>query len=172
MKRLLVFRHGKSAWDADYSVDFERPLAPRGRKAARTMGRFLAKLGQAPDLVLTSSAVRAETTARLAADAGRWDCPIEAIRELYDASTETVLSLVHKQDDKNRSLLLAGHEPTSSELVARLVGGGQITFPTAAMARVDVDADLWKEVRFGDGFLIWLMTPKLLKRSGLATNNG
>ena len=42
MKRLLVFRHGKSDWDADYGVDFERPLALRGQKAARTMGRFLA----------------------------------------------------------------------------------------------------------------------------------
>ena len=47
MKTLLFFRHGKSNWDADYDVDHNRPLAKRGRKAARAMGRSTDGFGSA-----------------------------------------------------------------------------------------------------------------------------
>ena len=56
MPSLLVLRHGKSDWDADYGVDADRPLAERGRRAARTIGRHLAEVGPEPTLALTSPA--------------------------------------------------------------------------------------------------------------------
>ena len=62
MPTLLVLRHGKSDWKAEFDTDEHRPLARRGRRAARTMGRHLAAVGPAPTLALTSPALRAHDT--------------------------------------------------------------------------------------------------------------
>ncbi|MEE9561834.1 MAG: histidine phosphatase family protein [Thermoanaerobaculia bacterium] len=164
MKSLFILRHGKSDWNADFAADHDRPLAPRGRSAARAMGVFLSRIGQAPDLVISSTAVRADDTARLAAEAGDWSCTPETDRQLYEGNTGLILPLVQQQDDSQDSLLLAGHEPTSSEMIAKLIGGGLVRMPTAALARIDFLVESWAEVRFGNGMLVWLVTPKMLKK--------
>jgi len=128
------------------------------------MGVFLSRLGQAPDLVISSTAVRADDTARLAAEAGDWSCTLETDRQLYEGNTGLILPLVQQQDDSQDSLLLAGHEPTSSEMIAKLIGGGLVRMPTAALARIDFLVESWAEVRFGNGMLVWLVTPKMLKK--------
>ena len=128
------------------------------------MGIFLSRLGQAPALVISSTAVRAHDTARLAAEAGDWSSTVETDRQLYEGDTGLVLELIQEQDDSRDSLLLAGHEPTSSEMVARLLGGGLVRMPTAGLARIDFSVESWAEVRFGRGMLIWLVTPKILKK--------
>jgi phosphohistidine phosphatase len=130
------------------------------------MGRFLSRLEQPPDLVLTSSALRARSTVALAAEAGGWSCPVQPSDALYGASPDAVLVRVQGLDDALRRVLLVGHEPTWSALAARLTGGGEPRFPTATLARLDFDAERWSEIRFGGGTLVWLVTPKLLARSG------
>ena len=65
MAVLLIMRHAKSDWSVGGMTDHERPLAPRGVEAAGAMGRFLARCGQAPELVFTSTAERARATAEL-----------------------------------------------------------------------------------------------------------
>lgn len=162
MRTVIFLRHGKSDWEAAFSTDHERPLRRRGRDAARVMGSFLARAGLVPDSVITSSALRAQDTARLASEAGGWNRPTRVTRALYDASAEDVLSEVRNEPSSTRSLLLVGHEPTWSETVSRLIGGGRIRFPTAAMARVDLHADVWEDADFGCGDLMWLIPPKLL----------
>ncbi len=164
MKTLLLFRHGKSDWGADYEADHERPLAPRGREAAPRMGRLLKRLKQAPDLVVTSSALRARETVELAADAGRWKAPVRVSPELYGASPEDVLGVIRDCDDDVSSLLLAGHEPTWSLLAGGLVGGATLKFPTAAMACIRFSVERWRDVDFGAGELVWFLSPKLLSR--------
>ena len=164
MKSLYILRHGKSDWHADFAADHDRPLAPRGQSAARAMGVFLSRLRQAPDLVISSTAVRAHDTARLAAEAGDWSCTLETDRQLYEGDTGLILQLVQQQDDSQESLLLAGHEPTSSEMIVKLIGGGLVRMPTAAMARIDFLVESWAEIRFGNGMLVWLVTPKMLKK--------
>lgn len=128
------------------------------------MGVFLSRLGQGPDLVISSTADRAHETARLAAEAGDWSCTVVTDRQLYDGDTDLVLQLIQQQDDAQESLLLAGHEPTSSEMIVKLIGGGLVRMPTAALARIDFLVESWAEVEFGRGMLIWLVTPKLLKK--------
>jgi len=163
MKQLLIFRHAKSDWNAAYAFDHERPLARRGTAAAQRMGRFLTRWGQVPDQVISSSAVRAWQTVELAAQAGGWPCPLEATRDLYDTSSDQLLEIIRGCSDTNSRLLVAGHQPTCSTLAGRLIGRAQIRFPTAAMARIDLPRDRWGSVRWGEGSLIWFVTPKLLK---------
>jgi phosphohistidine phosphatase len=172
MKTVFLLRHGKSDWEAGVEIDHDRPLAKRGRKAAVRMGRYLAALGEVPDRVISSSAVRAEETVRLAAEAGRWSSAIETTRSLYEASPEAVLKVVRGIQDASRSVLLVGHEPAWSALLAALVGGAQVSFPTAALARVDLPADTWSGIDFGTGTLVWLVTPKLLQQIGFDRSPG
>ena len=163
-KKLILFRHAKSDWDTDAASDHARPLAQRGVEAARVMGRFLMSAGEVPDQVLCSTAVRAVTTVQLAAKAGGWIVPIDFRDTLYLPDTGSVIGEIRRMPDKLSSLMVVGHEPAWSELVSELIGGGEIRFPTAAMARINFDTDSWEKVRRGRGTLAWLVKPKLLMR--------
>ncbi|MDH3214084.1 MAG: histidine phosphatase family protein [Myxococcales bacterium] len=164
MKSLFLLRHAKSDRSAAHAGDHERPLNRRGRSAARRIGVYLARIRQAPELILSSSAVRARTTAELAAEAGGWSCPLRDSRALYLDSADAVLGQIVEQDDRLERLLVVGHEPTWSELASRLIGGGRIEVPTAALLRIDFEAKRWSDVGFGEGGLVWLVTPRLLAR--------
>lgn len=166
MKTLLLLRHGKSNWDTQYQLDHDRPLAKRGRKAATLMGRYLTALAEVPDYACASSAVRARDTAQRAAEAGDWPCRIAISERLYHASPDQVLDVVRKTDRGVDRLLLAGHEPTWSTLSGRLIGSASLRFPTAAVARIDLSIENWREADYGKGTLVWLVTPKLLEQIG------
>ena len=165
MHSLILFRHGKSDWDAQYASDHERPLAHRGKEAAICMGRMLSQAGQVPQLAISSSALRARATLQLAVRAGRWHCPIRTEGELYDASPERVLDWIRGLDENPESLLLTGHEPTWSELAGRLIGESFVRVPTACMLKIDFQIDNWRQIAFGRGQLKWLLPPKLICRS-------
>ena len=143
MKRIFLLRHGKSDWNAAYGTDHDRPLKERGVRAARLMGGFLAETGQQPALVISSSAVRALSTAQLAAEVGSWDCEIRVEPSLYGSGARGVLEHIQAVDDGFESVLLTGHEPTFSQVAGDLIGGARIRFPTAALACIDVSATSW-----------------------------
>lgn len=157
MPEVLLMRHAKSVRDAPVPRDRDRPLAPRGERAATAMGVALARMGAAPDHVITSPAVRAETTARLAAEAGEWDVPIDIVEALYGGGTTAVIEAMASAPPVER-LLLMGHEPTCSAAVATLVGGGNHRMVTAAVACVEVT----RLRRPAGGSLVWMLRPRLL----------
>lgn len=162
MKTLLLFRHAKSDWDADFDHDHERPLNKRGKRAAKRMGRYLAEIHAAPGRVVTSSAVRARETVRLAAEAGEWKSEIEVDKSLYESAPAHVVSCARSQPDSHDMVMLVGHEPTFSETVSLLIGGGEVHMPTAAIACIEFEMEQWNDVQPGRGRLAWLVTPKTL----------
>jgi len=174
MKTIFLLRHAKSDWDAAYDSDHERPLNERGRKAAALIGTYVASLGQIPDRVISSSAVRARETIELAVTEGGWTCPIETTPELYETSPDRVLELIRRQSDSFSSLLLVGHQPTWSLLLDGLVGGAEVRMPTAALARIDVPVERWSEVDYGSGKLGRHVTPKQILRgeTGYSAGDG
>src|SRR2546421_9492604 len=146
MAGLIPFRHGKSDWDAAYpGGDAARPLARRGRKAAKTMGRFLARAGQVPDAAITSPAVRAHDTLRLAMDGGDWTCPARTAPSLYGGGVADLLAEIRNWPATTEVLLAVGHEPTWSEAVSAFIGGGAGRLPAAAVGRIGFDVDGWGE---------------------------
>jgi phosphohistidine phosphatase len=165
MKNLLVMRHAKSDWGVASGSDHDRVLARRGIKAARKVGRFLTESGTIPDLILSSTAVRALTTAELAMEAGGWGCKIVSSRELYASDPDRVIEVIHGINDTVDCLLIAGHEPTWSTLVTWLIGGGRIRMPTAAVACLDMPHGEWVDLAPGTCELRWFVTPKMLKRT-------
>ena len=165
-RNLLILRHGKSDWSASYGPDRERPLAPRGVKAAGLMGRYVRHVEVIPDLVLSSPAVRARRTAELAIEGGEWGVPMEIRDEFYGGGGEAVLHTLRHLDPSVRGVAIVGHEPVWSSLVGRLSGGAFPRFPTAALAYLTLDSDEWGELDWGTMQLDWLVLPKELKRSG------
>jgi phosphohistidine phosphatase len=166
-RTLLLMRHGKSDWDAEYEGDHERPLAKRGRKAASRMGRFLAEVGETPDRIVSSTAVRARTTAERVMKGGSFKCPLELSEALYGTSAEGVIAAASEVDAADGTLLVVGHDPVWSELVSKLIGGGSVRMPTAAVACVKLELDGWQQLGPACGQLEWHVTPKMLKRAGL-----
>jgi phosphohistidine phosphatase len=162
MRYLLIMRHAKSDWGSGSGRDHDRPLNPRGIGAARSMGSFITEAGLVPDLAVASTAVRALTTAELAHEAGEWRCPLRSVSRLYASTPGTVLGVIQELPDEAGRLLVVGHEPTSSALVAGLIGGGQLRFPTAAVACIAFDGTSWRHLAPGRGELAWLMAPRLL----------
>jgi phosphohistidine phosphatase len=162
MKRIVLFRHAKSNWSADYEGDHERPLQKRGRKAAKAMGRFLATTRIHPDLVVSSSAVRARRTAELAMSAGDWNAVLEITPALYGTDVADVVGLLGEMPPDCDTVVLVGHEPTWSATVAFLGGGGVVRMPTAAMACLDADVTSWSEIDSASAVLRWLVTPKIV----------
>ena len=162
VKTVILFRHGKSDWDAPYGSDHERPLAKRGRKAADRMGVFLAERGEVPELAISSTAVRARDTLDRAMRAGDWRCRVEHLDDLYLPSPFMLLDVLQQLDEPLVSVMLLGHQPAWSETLGLLVGGSEFRFPTAAMARVDLSVERWAEIDIGLGELRWLVTPKEL----------
>ena len=166
MKRLMILRHAKSGLAKDGMDDFDRPLAPRGRRAAPAMGRHMAALGYRPDILLCSPAVRTRQT---------WDlvhaeidgATIEEYRaELYLAEAKTLLDAVRRCDDRNGTVLVIAHNPGILTLALGLVGRGVQSanpfgkYPTGALTVFDFDCDHWADVRPGEGHLVDYTRPK------------
>jgi phosphohistidine phosphatase len=167
MRTLLLLRHAKAVKEpAD--DDAARPLAPEGEEACVRVGRFLAAAGVTPDVLLTSPAVRAaDTLARVAAEAG-WQAP-QQVRPFYETTPGGVLVTLRELPGDVEIALAVGHEPTWSETLSRLIGGGSLKLSTGAVAAVGLDLKQgWGELSGGRGELLWLVSPKLLAGQVLA----
>ena len=161
MKSIIIFRHGKSDWDATYDRDHDRPLSKRGFKAAIKMGKYLDKINQIPDQVISSSATRTKSTAELAIKYGNWNSKYSIESKIYGGSSETLLELVHLLDNKVNSICLVGHEPTCSSFISLCTFHSQ-RFTTASMAKINFKSDTWNKIEFGSGTLDWIKSPKEL----------
>ena len=166
MKSILLLRHAKSDWDADYVGDHQRPLAERGKKGSVKVGRFLARTEQVPELVLCSTALRTRETLERAMDAGEWtDVDVKYDNAIYHAGLDQMLSCLRTIPDHVNIAMIVGHEPTTSLLAGQLVGGASISFPTASIGRIDLNIEHWKSCRSGVGTLMWHVLPKHLKKA-------
>ncbi len=159
MPTLLLMRHAKSDWDAEYGTDHDRPLNDRGRRSARLMGRVLTEEGLAPEVVISSTAVRARTTSELAIEAGEWDAELVLDRALYESGPQGVLAAGAETPPEIGRLMLVGHQPTWSMLVARLTGE-RAEMKTATVAVIDLAIDSWADLPGSSGSLARLIEPK------------
>ena len=151
-------RHAKSDWDADFASDHERPLNERGVRSARLMGRFLAAHDLEPGHVISSTAVRARTTAELAATAGGWNAGIDLDRSLYETGPVQVIERVRRSPAIGR-LMIVGHQPTWGNVVTELTGES-VEVKTATVAVVAFDVESWSDIGPGLGKLSDVHQPR------------
>ena len=136
MSRLYLLRHAKSSWKDASLDDHDRPLAPRGRKASKAIGRYMRDHDMEPELVLCSSAKRARQTLERLGPAGL-DARIEP--GLYGAGADTLVARLREVPDGVHSVLLIGHNPGMQQLAFRLAGLDD-KFPTAALATLECES--------------------------------
>lgn len=168
MKRLYLLRHAKSDWADPDKVDEDRPLSPRGRRAAPAMGRYMRREGLVPALVLASAARRTEETWELLAPALKADIPVETSDKLYLASPVRLLKSIRGANDRFPSLAIVGHNPGLQALALELTGNGEAAarerlaakYPTGALAVFDFDIDRWMDVGAAGGRLERFVVPR------------
>ena len=167
MKRLYLLRHAKSAWNDPALRDRDRPLAPRGRKAAKRVGRWVRKNDVRPQLVVCSSAVRAqETLQRVLPGLGEPTVWVEVT--LYAASAETLLARVRALPEEVDEAMLVGHNPGLMELLLLLAAPGRLrkrarkNLPTGALAELETEVGRWADVEPGAARLTELVLPRKL----------
>lgn len=142
MIRLALIRHAKSDWGDAGLDDHDRPLAERGIHDAPRMARRLAESGFRPEVILSSTALRARTTAE--AFGGELRVAVSLDPELYGASAGTLLAAAAASGA--RSVALVAHDPGMSVLAARLSRDRIEHMPTCAVATFAWDEDDWDAV--------------------------
>jgi len=145
MKHLLIMRHAKSSWDDTNLTDRDRPLNKRGFRDAPRMGRWLAEQNLRPELILSSTAIRAMETAKLVAAEFAEPPRIEFDSNLYLATSSTWRATIPIYADKEQLLLIVGHNPGLENLFQDLVGLYE-TIPTAAILHLRLKCDRWDEI--------------------------
>ena len=146
MKTLFLVRHAKSSRDDPTLPDRDRPLDDRGRRDAPRMGKRLAKRDVKPDLLVSSPALRALTTAHLIADEiGYRRKDIVVDDRLYASSPDDLLAVIRALDNKLDRVMLFGHNPEFSELAHRL-SSDIVDMPTSAVAEYNFDTKAWSDV--------------------------
>lgn len=161
MKTLYLLRHAKSSWDNPDLEDFDRPLNARGEKDAPRMGKRLRKGDLKPELICSSPAVRAITTARLVAE--EMEYPVNTIlrvEKLYHAGSETILGVLRGIDDRHGSVMLVGHNPGFTDFANDLLDEEFGNIPTAGVVIARLNIKSWKEARWGCGELLRYDYPK------------
>jgi phosphohistidine phosphatase len=158
---LHLLRHAKSSWDDSELPDHERPLAPRGEKAARRIAEHVRGARIAPELVLCSTALRARQTLAALLPVLTGDVEIRLEAALYGAGVAQVLARLREVDESVGSVLVVGHNPTLHELVLALTGRTDTLerFPTGALASVTVTTR-WAELAEGVGELEGFFVPR------------
>jgi len=161
MRSIILLRHAKSSWDNPSLPDIERPLNKRGLRDAPEMGRRLKSRGISPAAILSSSAARAITTARLvAAEIG---FPSESIREtpdLYLASASAIVALLDREAAKYSDVLLVGHNPGISELADRISDSSIDNLPTCGAFAATFTCSDWADILRHPGAMDWHDYPK------------
>ncbi len=145
MKTVFIMRHAKSDWSQDGTPDHDRPLNQRGLRDAPRMGTLLATLGVTVDLVVSSTATRARTTAEAVVASAQWKIPIHLNQELYLAPPDTWIEALQNLPDSCKNILLVGHNPGMTELVTVLTGE-TVSMATAAIAEVSLSLPNWSEL--------------------------
>ena len=160
MKMLYVIRHAKSSWAEPGLDDFERPLNDRGRSDAPEMARRMKAKGIKPDLIISSTAERAQTTARIFAD--ELGYPSESILlkpDLYETDIDTVFDVVQQIDTHASHVLIFGHNPTFTYFVNDLASARIDNIPTCGIAAIALNG-AWQDAGEDSGNLVWFDYPK------------
>lgn len=164
MKTLILVRHAKSGWDNPDWIDFERPLNKRGLRDAPFMGNILKEKGILPDLIISSSANRAITTARAYAQA--FDYKESDIRQdinIYEKGTRHIINTIKSVPNNVGTLMIFGHNPDITSLCTYFSGEYIDNVPTSGTVCIDFDIDLWDKVEERNGKLRFFEFPKKYK---------
>lgn len=161
MKTLYIMRHAKSSWKYEDLSDHDRPLNKRGRDDAPLMAQELAINNTKLQLIISSPAVRALTTATLVARELNYDADDIMVEErIYGADAEELLEITREAPAEVDSLMLVGHNEAITEF-ANLISPKHIaSMPTAGVVALRFDCKSWYDIARENAELLFFDTPK------------
>ena len=153
-KILYLVRHAKSSWSDASLADRDRPLNKRGRRSAPDMGKRLAVKGHQPELIISSPARRAFSTAKKIAKELAFDkSEIVTDESLYFSGTHSMVNLLEGLDDRYQKVMIVGHNPAMTSLLNILSDSSVDNMPTCAIAVIDFDMASWSGMSMTGGTL-------------------
>ncbi len=154
MKTIFLIRHAKSSWDNQQIEDHERTLNKRGLSDAPRMGEKLNMLYPAPEKIICSTAIRAKETASLMKD--RWFplVKIDYTRQLYEAPTSGILTLIQSIPTQINSIALFFHNPTVTHLASVLGSISIMEMPTCSAVILTSEQEDWQSIEVGSCKLV------------------
>lgn len=158
-RQLLLMRHAKSSWDNANMSDHDRPLAPRGKKAAPEMAEWLKKNDCVPELILCSTACRALETAELVESYLTQEVPMEILGGLYHAPPETLKVVAAQVPADILRVMIVAHNPGMYELLNQFTVK-DTPFPTAAIGCLEAESTSWGQFFSNQPQLKFFVTPK------------
>lgn len=161
----MFMRHGKSDWNTESSDDHSRPLNTRGKHSAERMGEVIRELGLIPDLVVSSTALRARSTAELARISGGWNSRLVLEDDLYGASVSETLAVAALHGGSATRIMLVGHQPTWGMVVMHLTGS-RAEMRTATIADIEMHTASWHDVPQSRGALVSLLQASTFLHTG------
>lgn len=164
MKTLFILRHAKSSWDQPDLADIDRPLNKRGMRDAPRMGEWMCQQKLIPDVIASSPANRARTTARLIAEACAYKGEITLVNDFYGEGAQAYLRWLRDLPEQYNTVLVVGHNPDLEALLTILTGLEE-PLPTTALAQVKLPLKRWAALSESPaGKLIKVWRPKELPK--------
>lgn len=157
---ITIIRHAKSSWNEPQLADKHRPLAKRGLNNASLMGENNAGLLRQVEQFYCSSGQRAVETLELMMEAANTHGGVNFADELYSFDFRQVVQFCETIDDCYESVAIVGHNPALTEFVNRLTDEQLYNLPTAAIARLRVKANSWRQLSAASGKLVYFSCPK------------
>lgn len=160
-KRIVIIRHGKSDWADSGMTDFERPLNHRGHKNALEMAERLSRKELIPQLIVSSPAKRAITTAQHFSEV--WNMPKGDIQQepaIYEANTTALLQVLNGIDNKYDFIALFGHNPGLTDFSNFLADAHIYNISTAGTVIIDFPFEDWAMISYHTGSLVSFDFPK------------
>ncbi len=165
MKTLVLIRHAKSSWKFPELKDMDRPLKKRGLKDAPLIGKVLKDLHVAPDLILSSPAVRAITTAKIMAkETGFDETKIVTESKIYLESKSKLLKVINQINDQHNTVFLIGHNPGLTDFANMLLSESVDDLPTSGVIGIQFESDNWSEAEKGKGKKTFYEIPKVHRK--------
>lgn len=160
MKRLYIVRHAKSSWEDFALSDHDRPILEKGRKKTEKVVEALKKKKVLPELIISSTAVRARQTALILAK--ELGYPVEDIRyekNMYQAVEDDIFDELFALDDTVSSVMIVGHNPTLTDFVNQHTKKFINNLPTSAVASIVFKTKKWNEVTMAKHKIEFIIIP-------------
>jgi phosphohistidine phosphatase len=160
MKTLYLIRHAKAGWDQPALSDFERPLTALGEQHAQNIGQELKQLAVKPNLIISSPAVRAISTAKIIAQALHYsEEKIQLNPAIYNAGVEELMTIIKGIKATYRQVLFFGHNPSLTWLLHFLCEDAKMNIPTCGVFGIELGMRDWEHLTEAEGRLITFLHP-------------
>ncbi|HNX24461.1 MAG TPA: histidine phosphatase family protein [Spirochaetota bacterium] len=153
MKTVYLFRHGDSE-EGGLELDYCRKLTEEGKARSAAMAEYIKKTGCRPDLIITSEALRAKTTACIIAKTfGYPETDIVTEDILYETKkVNDIIPLILNCSTKISSIMIVGHNPLLSDFIKYISSSSSdINMKKSSVVRIDFKTDEWNSITPGSG---------------------